>query len=336
MQSFHFFYLILLLPGFISCQQAQTDSIFNFSYTAVGDKSNSEGKTTTTSIVFQSTDGGQSWQDISAGLPAGIKPWLFFAGNGELILGDEKGNYTTSTTANPPSWEKEMALQQQLFSVSANPNGPIAIKTNGQFFQKLKGTDVWLPIFTDFKSTLVRSVFTAKDGSIFISADDGLFKSTDDGKTWKHIVYNGWVLKIVESDGVLLCTNQGGILRSTDGGEHWDKVLSKGGVGIAVEPIKSGFAAIVYEHGSESRRICTSYDGGKTWQTIDDGLPPSKLISSIKQVGDYLYCGHPEGIYRTANLGKTWELILPNIDEKVFNLTVDNGVMYAVLREGGC
>ena len=51
-------------------------------------------------------------------------------------------------------------------------------------------------------------------------------------------------MKIVESNGVLMATSQKGIIRSTDDGENWALVISEGGVGIAVEQIKGGFAAI--------------------------------------------------------------------------------------------
>ena len=140
----------------------------------------------------------------------------------------------------------------------------------------------------------------------------------------------------MESDGVLICTNQRGILRSADGGEHWDVVVSEGGVGIAAEIIEGGFAAITYNTESETRRVRISTDGGKTWQPIDSDLPPSADIASIKQVGEYFFCGHPDGIFRSADRGKTWKLILPSIKEKVFNLSVSGNVIYAIPRSGGC
>ena len=141
---------------------------------------------------------------------------------------------------------------------------------------------------------------------------------------------------MVESNGVLLCTNEQGILRSTDGGEHWDLMISEGGVGIDVAVIEGGFAAITYNTDSETRRIRTSVDGGKTWQPIDKGLPPHASIASIVQVGKFLFCGHPDGIFRSADQGKTWKLILPSIGKKVFNLSVSGKMIYAVPRDGGC
>ena len=143
-------------------------------------------------------------------------------------------------------------------------------------------------------------------------------------------------MKLVESNGVLLATSQGGILQSTDDGENWNLVISEGGVGIAVEVINGGFAAITFNTESKTRRVRTSYDGGKTWQPIDAALPASLSIASIVQVGESFYCGHPAGIFRSTDKGKTWKLLLPSIGDKVFNLFVSGNVIYAIPSKGGC
>lgn len=328
--------LLFLLPCFLVCQQAEVQALFDLSSTAVTGEGTGEVTSGAGKIIFQSTDGGQTWKDISKGLPEGLTPSTVFAGDGELFLSASNGIYRNSTASKTANWKKEMLLEQSFTTVSAGIGGVIAFSNNGRFLQKANYTGLWMPVFTDFKGRMVRNVFTTREGSVFIGCDDGLFKSTDQGKTWKHVMEDGWVIKMVESNGLLLCTSQSGILRSTDGGEHWEVVLSEGGVGIDVEVIKGGFAAINYNTRSHTRRIRTSTDGGKTWQPIDAGLPPSLLISSIQQVGDYFYCGHPKGIYRSADQGKTWNLLLPTIGEKVFNLSVSGGVLYAVLQNGGC
>ena len=143
-------------------------------------------------------------------------------------------------------------------------------------------------------------------------------------------------MKLIESNGVLMATCHNGILRSTDDGENWDCVIREGGVGIAVESIKGGFAAITYNTVSETRRVRTSYDGGKTWQPIDADLPATLSIASIIQVGENFFCGHTDGIYRSSDKGKTWKLLLPSIENKVFNLSVSGNVIYAIPRNGGC
>ena len=86
-----------------------------------------------------------------------------------------------------------------------------------------------------------------------------VFKSTDGGQTWQDISEGlpelksdlksvGWPKQnnVVTSGGVLIATGQKGIKRSTDNGEHWEWVISEGGVGIAIERINGGFAAITY------------------------------------------------------------------------------------------
>ena len=224
-------------------------------------------KAVAANLIFKSTDGGQTWQDISAGLPAnlqeeGIQRDGFIEKDSELYIRTGNGIYRSKPNSTALYWRKE--------------------------------------IFPDVPGTLAPR------------------------------------MKLVEADGVLLATNQKGIIRSTDAGENWELVISEGGVGIAVERIKGGFEAITYNTESETRRVRTSYDGGKTWQAIDAGLPPSLSIASLVQVGEDLFCGHPAGIFRSSDQGKTWELILPSLEEKVFNLSVSGNILYAIPRNGGC
>jgi photosystem II stability/assembly factor-like uncharacterized protein len=147
-------------------------------------------------------------------------------------------------------------------------------------------------------------------------------------------------------------------------------VISEGGVGIDVESIKGGFAAINYSTAAKTRRIRTSYDGGKTWQPIDagllgqaiidspwrpinagnpaqgssdsvwhpkeDALPAPTYITSIIQVGENFFCGHTDGIYRTSDKGKTWKLALPSVKGKMFKLSVSGNVIYAIQMESHC
>lgn len=333
MFKYHLAFLLLPL-SFIACQQIQekADGLTIAGIQVIGDAPTAAAA----NIVFQSTDGGQSWQDISAGLPPELETEGFLADNGELYLGAKTGIYIRKTATKAPVWEKEQLLEERSSAFFPGRAGIFAYSKNGHFYQKINSTGIWLPMFTNFQNTFIRSIFESVNGTVFIGCDNGLFKSADQGKTWKHVFEDGWVIKIVESGGVLLCTSQLGILRSTDDGENWNVVLSEGGVGIAVEVIEGGYAAITFNTESETRRVRISVDGGKTWQAIDAGLPPSMLIASIKQVGKDFFCGHPEGIFRSSDRGKSWHLIRPSIGNKVFNLSVSGSVIYAVPREGGC
>jgi photosystem II stability/assembly factor-like uncharacterized protein len=286
-------------------------------------------------VVFRSADGGQTWQDISEGLPENLQGDGSFANESGLYLRAGNGIYHSTSNSIAPFWEKEI-FPDKRSSIAPGKRGIFAYNNDGQFLQRINGTSVWSPMYTNFQKKDVRTLFESDGGAIFIGSNRGLFKSTNSGKTWKQVHTGGWVMKLVESDGVVMATSEQGILRSTDDGENWDLVISEGGVGISVEVINGGFAAITFNTASLTRRVRTSYDGGKNWQPIDAGLPAQGSIASIIQVGDYFFCGHPIGIFRSSDRGKTWKLLLPSIENKVFNLSVSGNVIYAIRRNGGC
>ena len=226
-------------------------------------------------MVFRSTDGGQTWQDISKGLPKpvkdkyGISRNVFFADDKGIYVTAGNGIYHSKPNATIPFWNKEI-FPDEYSSIAPGKAGIFAYNYwGGEIFQKTNGTGVWSPVFTNFQEKRIRTVFETTKGTIFIGSDRGLFKSTNSGKTWKNVHVGGWVMDLVESNDVLMATSMRGIIRSTDDGENWALVISEGGVGIAVEQIKGGFAAITYNTESETRRVRTSYDGGKIWQPID-------------------------------------------------------------------
>jgi photosystem II stability/assembly factor-like uncharacterized protein len=307
-----------------------------------------------TNIIFQSKDGGQTWEDISYGLPENEQPEGFFAGASDVYLRVKNEMYRSKSNLKAPVWVKENVLDPRCTSIAFNRSGVMAYNYEGQIYQKMPAAGTWLPIYTNFKKQLMRTVFEASDGAVFLGCDNGLYKSADKGQSWKQVLDEGWVMDLVESEGVLIGTGQKGIMRSTDKGEHWEWVIKEGGVGIAIEQINGGFAAISYNTRTETRRIHISLDSGKTWKTIDEGLQPSLSVSSIKQMGNYLICGHPDGIFRSSDLGKTWNMVHPSVDNtsriegitwttvptrghgKVFKLYVSGNVLYAVARDSGC
>jgi photosystem II stability/assembly factor-like uncharacterized protein len=313
----------------------------------VGNEIMTDGvKPRATNIIFQSKDGGQTWEDVSYGLPENEQFEGFFAGESEVYLRVTNGTYRSKSNLKTPVWVKENVLDPRYNSISFNRSGVMAFNHEGQILRKISAT-TWLPAYTSFDERPVRSIFETSNGTIFLGCDDGLYKSSDKGRSWKGVHYGGSFRDLAESDGILLATGQKGIMRSTDNGEHWEWVISEGGVGITVERIYGGFAAIVYNSRMMARRIYISIDGGQTWKAIDEDLRPALSISSIKQIGQYLLCGHPDGIFRSSDMGKTWTLVHSSAqkftltgfnpdDGKVFTIYVSGDVAYAVLKSGGC
>lgn len=309
-------------------------------------------------IVFKSTDGGQTWQDISKGLPQNlrkdsIRGNSFFANDKGLFLRVGNGLYQSTPNATAPFWTAaifptEHSIVPGKSGISANNYWGINVKTTA-------GTSVWSPLFENMGRPGIRSVFETAGGAIFFGTEGGFFKTTDSGKTWKHVHAGSLVGNLAESDGVLLATSMRRIIRSTDNGDNWAEVISGDSVAWDVKQIKGGFAAITAGSESGTRRLRTSYDGGKTWQPVDAGdkglidliwrtwndrlsdrLRMQTFMTSIIQVGEAFVCTHPDGIFRSSDKGKTWRLILPSVEEKVFNLFVSGSVIYAIPSKGGC
>lgn len=334
------YYILAFLLLFTASQSTNTDP--------------RTGKAGTEKIVFKSTDGGQTWQDISKGLPENLQEEdnSFFANDKGLFVRVGNELYYNTPKATTPFWTREI-FPQKYSSTDSVRFESAANHYWGVNLKRTNGASIWSPKFADIQNTRMRSVFETAGGAVFILTAAGLYKTADNGKTWKCVHTEGMDGNMTERDGVLVAVSMRRIIRSTDNGETWMEVINKDAVTFDVKQIKGGFAAITASTESGTRTLRTSYDGGKTWQSTDAGLQDKAAIdaiwknwddrphlqtftTSITQVGDNLICAHAHGIYRSTDKGKTWKLLLPSVEDKVFNVFVSGGVIYAIAGKGGC
>jgi photosystem II stability/assembly factor-like uncharacterized protein len=312
-------------------------------------------KTGAANIVFKSTDGGQTWQDISKGLPENlrkdsIRGNRFFANDKGLFLRVGNGLYHSTPNATAPFWTKEISHDEHS-SIAPGKSGIVANNYWGVNLKTTNGTSVWSPVFDNSHEPRIRSTFETAGGSIFLGTDEGIFKTDNSGKNWKLVYAGGYAGHLAELDGVLLAIGMKRIIRSTDNGENWAMVISDSSVVWDVKQINGGFAAMISTSASNPRGIKTSYDGGKTWQSNNAGnkvvidsiwrtwndRPSIKAFqTSITQVGEDFFCTHRDGIFKSTDKGQTWKLLLPSVENKAFNLFISGSVIYAIPSKGGC
>ena len=317
-------------------------------------RSHNAEKITPAKIVFKSADGGQTWQDISQGLPENlqadsIRGSDFFANEKGLYLRFGNSRYHSIAGGKAPHWTKEVLTGGESGSSSGKPgkwNYVVNMKTTA-------GASVWSPVFEILTEPRLRSVFETAGGTLFITIDQGIFRSTDNGNTWNLVYPGGLAGHLAESNGVLLATIMRKIIRSTDNGKSWTMADSEDKAAWDIKPINGGFVAITGASESGTRRLSTSFDGGKTWKPLPFDLQHKAVIDSIWRtwnvrpgwqayttsilpIGENYFCTHPEGIFRSSDKGKTWKLLLPSIGNKAFHLIVSGNVIYAVRTRGGC
>lgn len=348
---------LLFLQPFYACQQGQeklpvSEAIVGSLGNTYCQSSLAKAAPSASNVVFKSEDGGQTWQDISAGLPLGIGIGSVYSIGGEVFLSAESGLYHST---NPPAaqpWEKELFMEKRVADMYQGRTGLYVCSYENGLFKKITGTDVWIRIANNLEDKTVRTVLETSNGTIFVGCDSGIYKSADAGETWKLVFADGYVNSFLESGDVLICGNSKGLLRSSDGGEHWNWVLSEGCQVEKTALIGGRMVAITRGGGAwneaandpygMAHRLRISDDGGKTWQCIDESLSSARLlyemdmnlpvwnINDIKQVGDYLFCSLDTGIFRSSDLGKTWELVFPGKGKKLLQMAVSGKVIYAV------
>lgn len=304
-----------------------------------------ETRTTAADIVFQSVDGGTHWEDISGGLPdkLNVGPALALSEN-EVLLGTNQGMYRSVPPLAAPAWQKEFVLDflpgEEMWSVCAGKNAPYAIRYGMGFFQHVPGSDTWRPVFIGLPDKNVRNILEVSDNNIIVSCNSGIYQSTDAGKRWKHVYADNVVSELYAEDGLLFAMTYPGVLRSVDGGEHWDWYHKRNGDHAMMTRMDGKLMLLSYQGGAWKQILlgnaAAEIGSDRATSEFLESISGFVNVSEVTQMGQYLFCSHREGLSRSTDKGKTWELIFPAIgDNKVLHvLTAGNSVF--VIQSFGC
>lgn len=152
-----------------------------------------------------------------------------------------------------------------------------------------------------------------------------MYRSDDAGKNWKEIYTEpgeGTIITALGSnpdvpETLYAGTSAGVVIKSTNGGETWKNVL------VAKGPVTE----VLFREGSPEmvtflvldEGVAMSADGGATWNeyaaspmTFDaDIVSPEGMmtIAPDPQSANVLYAGAQNGLFRSADSGKTWQAL---------------------------
>ncbi|MGA8762299.1 MAG: transcriptional regulator [Candidatus Sulfotelmatobacter sp.] len=287
--------------------------------------------------VFSTHDGGQNWQQKSAGLGGRDVFTLKQANNGTLVAGTNRGMFELvpgSTAWHPINdvvFEKTVShtvklksgktktvnstastrsvLEGRVSETALGSSRWFAATSAGLFTSKDQGK-VWMggPIAGQHDFISVQ----AQDGLVVAATRSSLLVSQDAGAAWQPVVLASYPIDVrsvtVAPDGQIFVATREGAFHSADSGRTWNHLVA----GLPDKDITS----VAYD-GSHRRLLATSgqtgvvfesTDGGSTWQRGPDSGFPLRHISVVH--GRYVAAtpfdgviAQPENDPQSANAG---------------------------------
>ncbi len=304
--------------------------------------------------VYKTTDGGNSWVNISDGFfktgsvgaidVADSDPNVIYTGMGET---DIRGNMSAgdgmyrSTDAGKTWTYLGLGESQFIGDIEIHPENPdvVWVAAMGQIF--------------------------GEEGN----EERGVFKTTDGGKTWNKVLFRNNKTGAVDiavdpnNSRILFAAlweayrnpwemssggEGSGLFKSTDGGETWKEITQSPGlpkglvgkIGVSVSPVNSNRVFAIAEN-AKGGGLFRSEDGGDTWQRVsaDRNLRQrawyySKVIADPGNE-DVVYVLNV-GFWKSTDGGKTFSRIrTPHGDHHDLWIASDNPQRMIIGDDGG-
>jgi photosystem II stability/assembly factor-like uncharacterized protein len=250
--------------------------------------------------VFRSADGGRTWERSSDGLPPDtlvLQLELAPSRPTTLYLEAYAGQRLYRSTDGARTWHELPAFDATIADLDVDPSHP---------------------------------------DTVYLAAHQGLLRSTDGGSTWSRIGPLQSPSRLaVASPQVLYAEDGGRIMRSGDAGSTWSP-QSTWTESFDVFTVDTHDPNTVYVSTSDS--LYRSTDAAAHWTRIrsgDFGLHVYALAIDPRD-SRRLYVGTGwAGVYRSTDAGATWSHLAGLPRERVRDLELGSGVVYAGLDHRG-
>lgn len=240
--------------------------------------------------IFNSVNGGTSWNDISNSLPnIDIRAIAF---SGSTIIAGTWADGIYLSTDNGLNWQAgSTGLTSNYVSTLSVIGSQVFAGTNalisGMFGSSNKGAS-WTPLNNGINNTIVRTL-TSLHSTVFSGTyAGGVYFSSNQGASWN-----------LSNSGI---TNFAVLSSSTDGTN-----------------VYMGTEAGVFMSG----------DNGVTWTDANNGIVPSNGVRAFTRNGSEMYCATYNSVYKSVNNGGNWSLSNSGLSKPVLALASGGSNIYA-------
>jgi photosystem II stability/assembly factor-like uncharacterized protein len=171
------------------------------------------------------------------------------------------------------------------------------------------GVGIWTPLGPDGGSIWNLVAAPSAPGVLYAGTGGGVFKTADGAQTWTLLrrELDGAFVLAVFDDAIYAYLGYRGVFKSPDGGQTW----------AAATDLPGGVFTLIADPRNPNRRwasgraVHLSNDGGTTWQTLPkpkSKRPLSLTAFAVDPAGPWIYVATTRGFFRSADLGKTWQL----------------------------
>jgi photosystem II stability/assembly factor-like uncharacterized protein len=292
-----------------------------------------------TSGVYKTTDGGETWFELSGGLPAGSNvgrigltlsaadPSIVYA-----IYADATGYFdgVYRSTNSGISWTRvnDSVLESGYFYSSygwwfgvivADPTDPEVLYAHGiTMYKSTSGGNGWFQIAGSNHVDHHAMVIDPVDPSWVIEGNDGgVYTSTNSGGSWDKCpdlpitqFYTGEI-DYLSPERYYGGTQDNGTVRTWTGGvDDWEAIYGGDGFYVLVDPTNSNVIYAEYQYGG----LAKSTNGGLTFNGATNGISPadrrnwSTPVAMDPSDPEILYYGTYR-LYRTTNGASLWSAI---------------------------
>ena len=282
----------------------------------------------TDGIVYFSNDMGLTWENKSEGLPLKTNLGLSAiaaSGNTLALASKDNGIYLFDFSKN--RW---VSIPTDKRIIENNPGALtfykdgmyIGTQLAGIFYSKDQG-NTWRQLNTGLTNLAIRKLVSI-DHRLYAGTDAGLYAYNELQHTWEPEYGNSTlqVNGITAFEGSIYIGTNEGVFATSKAAKEWKQVLAN----RSLHNISSDNATI---YAMTYNELLSSTDKGKSWQSIQKGLPAQLYTFNVIENGNSVFAGQWDGVYRKDNAIESWRTYSRGLPEKfaVTNMTLYKGIL---------